>query len=587
MSDLHDKIRSLATRQDTKLGFQAAARIAKGKLDALELFRPTDYQEHVVRSDASEILVQGAPRTGKSVVVAAMMAAYVRDMSITFADGTKHRMREEEWQNRPVILWLIGLQLNHIGQTLYRLLCKPGAFDIVRDPVTGEWRAWQPGRIPGDDKIPRSKRKPAPPFIPRHEILKESWQDKTKDEFSSLTHRNGTMIYAYASTANVKRGDPVNRIWIDEEIKFSAHYAEWQSRISDTKGKILWTSWPDAETPALLRLYRRCQEQRREVSQGFRVKADVVNFVFSAANNRFMDEDEKRKRKEGWNEDETTARFDGEFATANIRAYADFSRTVHVVDYGSGNPLNDKVTEAMRKLNWNAPPDWSVDIILDPGTTRPALIWGAIPPPDFWDNGQPYHVVFRELAVPRLDADQIAHRVRVADPGRRYCRFIIDRKAGDQTPMGFSWKVHEQYARAFKRAGLTCQVSGTYFAPGEHVWQVRHLKLKEWLAVRPGCMRPRLRVVPHTCPTLCRQLEETVKAINKEEVKDKIADGQVHDVLDTLEYWAGNDPVYLAPPAWVPVDSMSTIKDEDDRYWASVTTPKTSGPPNGAIVLGM
>jgi len=142
VSSLIDRIKSsLSERRDLQTGLAAAAKVAKAKLDALEIFRPTSYQEQVVLCDATEILVQGGTRSGKSTIVAAIIASYLRNKPIIFADGSKHDMREPGWVGRPTTVWLIGLQLNHVGQTLYRLLCKPGAFDMVRDKDTGMWRA--------------------------------------------------------------------------------------------------------------------------------------------------------------------------------------------------------------------------------------------------------------------------------------------------------------------------------------------------------------------------------------------------------------------------------------------------------------
>ena len=587
MSDLISRIRaSLGDRRDLQQGVAAAAKVAKAKLDALEIFRPTEYQEKVVTCDATEILVQGGTRSGKSTIVAAMIAAYLRGKPITFADGTKHEVREPGWKDRPVTVWLVGLQLNHIGQTIYRLLCRPGAFDMVRDKQTGLWRAWQPGRIPGDDLIPVEERKPAPPLLPPSEIATESWDNKSKHEFASLTMKDGSWVYAYASSGAVKRGDPVNRIWIDEEIENSEHYPEWQSRLSDRKGRIYWTSWPNMKTPALINLYRRCVSQRDEVERRVRTKADVTNFVFKGTDSPFVDDEEKRKRSEGWTDEQRRARADGEFVMDTIQAYPEFDPRYHCVDYGDNSPLNDKVTEAMRKLNWNAPHDWCVDLILDPGTTRPALLWAAIPPVEFWDDGEPYHIIFREMAIPNIDAAEMAKRSKAADPGRRYSRFIGDRKAGDQTPMGFSWTVFEQYSKEFRKAGLRCQLTGDMFLRSETVWVTRSMKLRALMRSRP-CGRPRFRVVAHMCPVLVKQLQTVVKHVAKEDVQDKLATGQVHDVLDTAEYYAGFDPTFMAPPPGPAiVDPGQAMWDADKKFLEGIfkQNKKTD---KGPIVLGL
>jgi hypothetical protein len=519
------------SRRDLQQGVAAAAKVAKAKLDALEIFRPTIYQEAVVTSRASEVLVQGAPRSGKSVIVAAMVASYLRNKPVTFADGSKHDMREPGWQKRPITAWLIGMNLAHIGQTLYRLLCRPGAFDMVRDKQTGLWRAWQPGRIEGDDKIPVDERFPAPPLIPPSEITLEVWQNKAAHEFTSIEMKDGSKCYGFASSGDVKRGDPVNLIWLDEDIKYSSHLAEWQSRLSDRKGRLYWTAWPDMTCAALVQMWKRAVNQRDEVSRGVRTHQDVENFVFNAMKNPFMDDEERRKRFEGWSEDEIKARYYGEFATGSVVAYPEFDKNFHVVNYGDNSPLNDKVTEAMRKLNWNVPSDWCVDLILDPGTTRPAMLWVAIPPKEFWDEGEPYHIVFREMAVPRLNALEMAKRVVAADPGRRYARFIGDSKAGNQTSMGAGHTVFEEYSKPFRTYGLRCQVTGDLFLRGETVWITRSLKLRALLRGR-NCGRPRLRIVPHMCPALVKEFEETLKEVSRDAIQDKIAKGQAHDVLD-------------------------------------------------------
>lgn len=580
-----DRIKAAASR-NVQDGLAAAARVARNRLDALELFRPTSYQEPVVLSEASEIGVFGGTRSGKSVIVAAMMAAYLRNKPITFADGSKHQVREEAWKNRPTVLWLVGLQLNHIGQTLHRLLCRAGAFEIVRDPQTGLWRAWQPGRIPGDDLIPPDQRKPAPPFLPPSCIVKETWENKAEYKFTSLETTDGSMVYGFASSGDVKRGDPVNRIWVDEEIKFSDHYAEWMSRLSDRKGRILWTSWPDIKTPALLRLYNRAIEQEEEFARGHRTKLDVQRFRFIGSESPFIDKDEIRKRAEGWTETERRARDFGEFVVDTIQTYPEFNRQVHVVSFGESNPLNDRITEAMAKLNWNVPADWTVDLILDPGTRRPALLWGAVPPPEFWDGDQPSYVVFRELAVPRINAYEMAQRAMAADPGRRYSRFIIDRKGGDQTPMGFAWSVHTQYAKEFERVGLRCQMTGSMFMPGDHVWVTRSMKLRRWFVVSPLTGRAPLRIVSHACPELIRQLEGNVRAVSKEDVQDKPAEGQIQDVMVCLEYWAGSDPRYL--PQTAPDTIGSPVMQAylaEKEFFSGLQGRRTSS--SSTIVLGI
>jgi hypothetical protein len=446
---------------------------------------------------------------------------------------------------------MVGNLLSHIGQTVHRLLCRAGAFDMVRDDETGLWRAWQPGRYPGDADMPANRRKPAPPFIPPSEIVSENWENKKAFEFKSLTLSNGSIAYGFASSGEVKRGDPVNLVFIDETIQDSSHYAEYQSRLSDRKGRIFWSTYPFMNTPALIDLHRRAVQQRDDFDKGRRKTKDVENFVFKGSDSPFVDEDEKRKRREGWSLAEYRARDLGEFISDTILAYPEFDVNIHAADYGEDSPLNDKVTKALRANNYNAPDDWRVDLILDPGTTRPALLWVAIPPPSFWDEGEPYHVVLREMAIPRIDATTMAFHAKAADPTRVYVSFLGDSKAGDQTPMGFASTVFANYSDAFEKAGLRCLESGSLFMPGSTTWVTRSMALRK-LMRRRMCGRPRLRIIGHLCPELVNQLGRLMKGVTKEDVLDKLAPGQVHDQTDCMEYYAAFNPGYVYPPAPEP-----------------------------------
>jgi len=258
------------------------------------------------------------------------------------------------------------------------------------------------------------------------------------------------------------------------------------------------------------------------------------------------------------------------------------------VDYGEGSPTNDRVTEAMRKLNWNAPMDWATYLILDPGTSRPALLWVAIPPRSFWDHDQPYHIVFREMNIPRIDAKEMAFRAKACDPGRPYVGFIGDAKAGDQTPPGFQWSIFAQYSHEFSQVGLRCLLTGDIFQRGETTWVTRAMKLKAWMRGRP-CGRPQFRVLTHMCPGLVKQLEETLKNVSKEDVQDKLAPGQVHDVLDTAEYYAGHDPVFVTPPpAPIPMDPGTLAYQSGKTMMERLTKPANNKPAQGrSIVLGI
>jgi hypothetical protein len=544
---------------------------------AVEMFRPQPYQDEFFYSTASELLVRGGNRTGKTVVCGVGMAAYLQDMEVELSYGLKVRMREEHYRGKSVgECWCIGKNVNHAA-TFYRVLFQPGLFSIVRDKQTGQWRAWQPGIVPGDKEILEKDRKPAPPLIYPSEC-QFGWESAKEKKWTHCTLPNGWVLKFYASSGDVKRGDPVHRLWIDEDIEIDSHYDEWQARLSDYKGRIWWSSWANVSCGALMKLYRRSQTQMAEVDRHERTEADAVNFQWTAENNKTIDDDEKRKRSEGWDDATRRARADGDFVTDTIQTYPEFDRMIHTVDYGPNNPLNDKLTEILRARNFTPPDDWTVDLIIDPGTRRPGVLWGAVPPENLWDEGEPYFVIFKEMAIPRLSAPDIALRAKASDPMRRYYRWIIDKKCGEQTSPGAVFAIQTNYATALREAGLRNDLMGDIFLPGDPNWITRSTILRSWMRGR-RCGRPQLRIVTHMCPELVRQLESNVRAVNKEDVQDKPAKGQVQDIMDCAEYWAGSKPHFTFPrgPVQSHTPGMQAFLSEQ-TMWESMVGRRQQTP---------
>ena len=112
------------------------------------------------------------------------------------------------------------------------------------------------------------------------------------------------------------------------------------------------------------------------------------------------------------------------------------------------------------------------------------------------------------------------------------------------------------------------------------------MKLRNWMRGREGSPRPQLRVVSHMCPTLIRQLEETLKDVSKDDVKDMLAPGQIHDVLDVAEYWAGSDPVFIAPPAGPATPDFVDRAAEDKQAFSRLTVGSRSDKTPDKILLG-
>lgn len=562
---------------------KATAELLRRNMDGLKMFRATDIQMEILSTGTSELLVRGGNRSGKSTITAIMFASIARGVPITGMNGQTLDPRQPWQKDRPLLMWCIGLGVNHIGQTLYRLLFEKGLFRIIRDAETGMWRAWNPVLHPTDWGR-ENECKPSPPLIPKHEIESISWAHKADKQFNIVRLKNGTEIYAFPSSGDVKAGDPVDIIWIDEEIKFPKYYGEWQARLSDKRGRLFWSSWPAAANPALMDVTRRAKKQAEEVAEGSRDKVDVAEFVLKFSDNPFIHPDEKRKRIEGWSEAERLARDQGGYITDLIKMYPEFREDIHCAVYAD-DKLNDPIADILRRRNGIPPRSWTRELILDPGTVKPGVLLCAIPPEEYWDHDEPYYIVYREIYTPRQDAQGTAIAVFDTERGYVFNRFIIDGQAGRQKPMGFSGTIAENYSKEFEKIGLRCVQTDSGFILGDPDPIARSYKLRNWLRVRP-CGRPQLRIVVDNCPNLVKQMTDVVRAMSKDEILEKPADHQKDDLLVCLEYFASRDPVFVDPPNTGQMKSPGEYAYQAEQDFWNAKRNNGAGNTRGVITLG-
>lgn len=530
--------------------YRAAAELARRSNDGVEMFRPLPHQERVFTSKVTELLVRGGNRSGKSTTAAVLFAAAARDKKITLRDGRRLYARLPWQRRRPLLMWVVGEQWQHIGDTIWRMLFKPGLYKIIRDDETGLWRPF----LPECDADREKDAKPSFPLIPLSEVKGGlngiGWKSRKHRWFDMIELTNGTIIRAFASTGEVKQGDPVDWIWIDEEIQIVAHYAEWQARLSDQKGRIVWSSL-SRSNPALLSLTRRAQEQSMEVYKGQRKRADVSEIVLTFSDNPYIDEDEKRKRLEGWDEENRRMRDRGEYVIGNMKVYPNFSRSYHCAIMDD-EERDDELSRILRQRNGNPPENWTRWLILDPGTAKPGVLFCAIPPPELWRNGEPYYIVYGELYEPRLIASEVARKSAARSHGQVFHEFVIDGQAARQTPMGFNRTIGQEYTRAFEKHGLSSVETGCSFVPGDPNFATRSQQVESAMAYR-ACGTPQLRIVVAKCTDLVHQLESNLKKVERGPngetiVLDKPAKGQKDDLRNCLEYWLSRRPTYVEPP---------------------------------------
>ena len=177
-----------------------------------------------------EILFRGGNRAGKSIWAAAEFAAAALGLPLLDMDGKPMPLK---YPKPPLTMWVIGFDLKHIGQTIYRLLFLPGCGGDIKVLPDGKggYRIYNPAD-PADlaraDEAELSE-----PFIPARFVDQDSWDwdKKAGNLFHSVRLKNGTKIFAFASTGNIKQGDAVDVVWIDEDIEYPEYVYDWRMQI--------------------------------------------------------------------------------------------------------------------------------------------------------------------------------------------------------------------------------------------------------------------------------------------------------------------------------------------------------------------
>lgn len=539
-----------------------ASELSRRRQEGLRLYRslPTQMPFHLSR--ASERIVRGGNRSGKTMCAAAEFASAVTRIPILGPDDNPLPFKYPA--DEPMTTWVIGYDEPHIAR-IYRKLFMPGLFRVIRDLKTKQLRAWRPWEK--EDKEREDETKPSPPLIPERLVDPKgwAWENKAAQVFSVCRLTNGTSIYAFPSGGAAGQGDAVHLLWIDEDIKIPSHVQEWEARLSDVKGRLIWSVWPHTSNNALIDLSKRAKVQQH------REDPDVFEIVLKFSDNPHIDEDEKRKRLEGWDADTAKSRDEGEFALDNVLVFPTFNADVHCVPSEMEKP--DRLELFLRDRNYQVPIDWTNYLVVDPGHTQPAVLFAAVPPP--WEFGD-HVVIYDEIYVPRLEPRELARMVRDRSMGRVFEDFLIDFRAGRQTNLGFGKTTRQGWEEAFTECGLRSRKSGHSFTYGSDNVDARNMEVRGWLAANAEGM-PKLRLIRFTTPGTQKEFGLYKKRVSKEDnVREEVVAENDH-AMSCLGYLAAYNPQYAIHDAKSePTDPIVKLwkklehKDEPESEFVSM-----------------
>jgi hypothetical protein len=500
------------------------AELRDRKLEALRLYCPTPMQEQVHQCLAHEVLVIGGNRSGKS------LCTFVEDARAVTGQDPFGKYPKEDG-----VLVIIGKDWRHIGLVVYPALFKWGAFKIIKDEQTGEYRAFNPAT----DAHRKDQCKPAPPLIPPRLVKKTSWILKSAQYISQATLHNGWQIYFFSSEGSPPQGFSASRVHFDEDIDDTSWVPEMQARLVDRKGYLCWSAMPHSTNDALLNL----KERADAVAASDSTDPSIVMFKLRMLDNPHLDDDEKRKSLERWaasGEDVLRMRSEGDFITDSILMYPNFDMRIHGMDRTD-------------LPNGQIPNDWCRYAVVDPGHAVTAVLFAAVPP------SQEFILLYDQLYIRQCNAqifgEEFAKKVK-----HTFRAFIIDAHGGRIRDIGSGRLPVEQYTEQMVKRGVRSEITGHSFLAGCDDIPARTEATRSMLHIRPNGF-PTLRVLRSALPDLEREMKRYRKRVNYVAgtaiVTDQpVTKGDVH-LVQCMEYLAAYRPTYHKPP----------IETEEEPWW--------------------
>jgi hypothetical protein len=540
------------------------AELARREREVLRVYRPSVQQSPMHQSSASEVIVRGGKRAGKSVCVSAEFASRVTGEPILSPDGSvilpKYPVASPDY---PRIYWIIGWDTKHIGQTIHRLLFQRGqggTFRVIQDEATGQWRTFN--RADAKDRARIKESELAEPLIPERLIEPDSWEweDKKANHFNRVRLRNGATIFAYPSSArNPKQGDAVSGIWIDEDIQFPGHLREWQDRLTDEEGWFIWSVWPHMKNEALLDLINRAEVAELDDSP------QIQSFTLVMTENPHLTDKGKKESLGRMGSDEEIARRnEGALLTDALSMYQ-FSGTMHQIQRPlAGRIIRRDQPKAHKFLLdlWlqsnTFPRDWTRYLSIDPSNTRTAVLSWVVPPPECQGVKLGNIAICEwELIARRFSAKMLAKAIMDKVGTRHYESFVMDQMAGRQTHAGREETTFGIYAEAFAEVGLSSRLSLNSFVPGCNVRAQRFRAVRDLLEPQFETGIPSMMIVEETCTETRKEFNAYRKKTEArgegvDSVLDEPANPRLFDCMAAVEYFAAYiQPMFIMGQAFV------------------------------------
>lgn len=451
--------------------------LSRRSLEALHLYEPSEFQLGFHQADCKQKAIIAGNQVGKS------LAAFVEDC---WAVTGQHPFIEYPKKNG--VLVCVGLDETHIGTNIYRYLFRPGAFKIIKDPETGQWRTWRPWD--NWDLEHRELAEDAPPLIPERFIKHIAWKRAGQRIFNRVELTNGWLILAFGSKSEPAAGFQADIYHFDEDIDRVDWYSEAIARLSMRRGRILWSALPLVRNEALMSLVEEGESQERDLEAIRDREPDAPDdrtvriFRATIFDNPYMPEETKRENVAAWKrmgDDEYRKRALGDPNVESLLMYPAYSDQVHTAfpDRAEGEL---EIFRILRERNGEPPSEWTRYLAFDPGFSVSAVEFVAVPPPALGD----FKICYDEIYLRNIDIDVWGKQLEPKIKGWEFEEFIIDAHGGRIRSVVGGELPQRQYERRLQELGLECAKRGPRFVAGSDDVDGRVLKLRSWLSIRGG-----------------------------------------------------------------------------------------------------
>jgi hypothetical protein len=480
----------------------------KRRFEGLRLYEPLPVQNLFHASKAPERLARGSNRAGKTLCAAVEVAR-----AVTNSDPFG------KYPPAGKVL-VVGKDGKHLGNVIWDKLFRAGAFDIIRDLDTGEWRAYRPWESLDLERA--RERKPAPPLIPPRLVRwnEVGWESKRENIPSVVRLFTGWEILFFSSLGKPPQGMTADLGWFDEEIVDPQWYPEVSARLVDRSGRFIWSATPQAGTEQLYDLHERAEKEEMD-----NVKTRTIQeFVLRLDFNPHISAEQKAALAARLSDADRKVRVEGEFALHGFRVFPEFSLTTHSCKW------------------FQIPYDWTRYASIDPGRQICAVLFLAVPPPD-----QDDHVyIYDELYLPNCSAEIFGQEMRQKAMGQNFHAFLIDHMGSRSVETGSGRSVEAQYAEALKRNNVSSHATGSGFVWGCTDVRAGVEAVRDWLSVRMDGT-PKLRYLDGKARNMVYEIERYWYKRDPQTgmpTDEPVSRGRVHQMAN-LRYLAMHRPCWV------------------------------------------